>query len=167
MTGGNPLGMAAGVALFEGLYSAAEGKPASVVVRDAVVSGALAYVGGRAATSALSVPLYRMIGYAEAGAIEQGGRFVGSPCATALLGEEATRVFLQQALPVMREFAAKHPSVYEYIAEARVWRWNLHKVLEAGLPDVVRPSNPLPTYTVPVDVLNRYLIRPVRVSRLR
>lgn len=47
LTAGNPLGVAAGVALFEGLYSAAEGKPASVVVRDAVVSGALAYVGGR------------------------------------------------------------------------------------------------------------------------
>ncbi|GIV15906.1 MAG: hypothetical protein KatS3mg022_1341 [Armatimonadota bacterium] len=39
--------MAVGVALFEGLYSAAEGKPASVVVRDAVVSGALTYVGAR------------------------------------------------------------------------------------------------------------------------
>jgi len=88
LTGGNPLGIAAGVALFEGLYSAAEGKPASVVVRDAVVSGALAYVGGRFLPQVESAAAQMLV---RQGVKQAAREFPGS---------------LSQALPAPRKIAA-------------------------------------------------------------
>ena len=45
---GGPLGAAAGVGLWNGLYSCAEGKAPTAVAEDAVVNGVVQYAGGKA-----------------------------------------------------------------------------------------------------------------------
>ncbi len=107
----------------------------------------------------LSVPVYRMVSTAEMEAMKAAGGLV--PSLSSRGQGLVTRIFLREQKELMIKYA-NDPFItvpYDYIAEARVWRWGLKRSI-LGVDARVR-GKPL-GFVVHVPTINRYLAAPLR-----